>query len=156
MEVKLQEPSVTYPKISSHPPARLVVIDVLYYQPPDNANPSQHESRFVRPLLSDEQVYQRKFKVGSDKWQLIDTGWVTTPSMVIISNDEGRNLQAIPDELESKAIKSRIVKLGFGVSSGVMIIPPGESIRFCPSDSKEVVLRCEYQSAKCTITVFPN
>src|SRR3990167_2766898 len=57
------------------PPARIVVVENVYYQKTGEPNATATESRFSHWLVTDEQPYIRKIKVG-EEWMPIDRGWI--------------------------------------------------------------------------------
>ena len=147
--------------------ANLTVLSTTYYQPP-NEQPISDERRYSKWLLTDEQPYQRKLKVGP-KWTRLDTGWLTECSLVSITNLEGKFTQRIPTQEERDAASARIVEIAFLPPSEYcpdkellirhgpsILIPSGEERNFTPVRLTSVYVRCEAGEAKCSLIVYPK
>ncbi len=138
--------------------SRVVVVESVYHQPIDGA-PIITESKYVRVLDSDEQPYgPRRIKVHGD-WTQLKTGWLTTYSLVTLSNEEGRHLQVIPTTQQSESIRSRIIDIAildeFGKYIVIGHVNPGESYRGTPPRGATLYARCLHHPAKITYTAFP-
>lgn len=138
--------------------SRNVVVESVYHQPIDGP-PVVVESKYAKALESEDQPYgPRRVKIGTD-WTLLDTGWVKDISILTISNDEGRMLQVIPNEVQLHLINSRIVEMAYLDESGKWVpverIHAGESRRGRPLPGAKTALRCLNGTAKVTYTAFP-
>lgn len=137
--------------------SKLTVVDTVYYQCV-GGEPVSVESKFSRELDSDEQIYQRHSKVGEDFIPL-DCGWLErNVGMLLITNEEGKNLQAHPTEEEAETLSRRVLEVrykGNGLAGG-WLIPPGESFRGYPSNTENLVIRCQVGTAQFTINLIPK
>ncbi len=137
---------------------RVAVIETILHQLAGE-QPTSIENRFARELETDEQSYDRKVKIG-ENWTLLDLGWVANvggPSIIVIVNEEGRNLQVNPSEEERKAIDAKVIELCSGRCEDLepeWFIPPGESFRGSPL--KPVYLRCRQGIAKVRLFIIPR
>ena len=148
-------------------PARLTIVSVVYHQPLGE-EPHSFPHKISRPLLTDEQAYTRKLKV-TQEWQPIDIGWLTSLSLLLITNEEGKYATQ-PSEEEKLAISQKVLEIGFqgkvnyppayDLSSlfptPVFLIGPGDSFSASPCDCESLYLRCQSGVAKVTINAFPK
>jgi hypothetical protein len=70
---------------------RLTVVDKLYHQVPGN-NPTHVSVGFTRELADDEQPFVRSPKKPLTERIKVDTGWIPSPSFVIIENRGGGDI----------------------------------------------------------------
>lgn len=159
---------------------QLIAVGSVTHISPDG-RPYTHEMTCGRLLSGSEQPYLRvPWKVGP-KWQPLDAGWLVEDgqppvSHVVLSNNEGRNLQTIPDDKTRAAIAARVVEIGLALpsASGDMwdddsgdqsgaseavpfaIVRPGDSCRFEPADVAKIMVRCRAGAATCQLSVFPG
>jgi len=154
--------------------ARIVVVEQVCHQLPGNEDPTAIESRFAKWLTNDEVPYVRKPRIGV-QWVPLETGWLSSVSLLCLSNDEGKSMRVYPTEQEKEALANRVIQVGVSshaISPGMPIgeptifteIHPGESCRFTPHDLSRLFIRCREvpgmklesdSSAKITITAFP-
>jgi hypothetical protein len=139
---------------------RLGVVETVYLQRP-GGQPVSVESRFSRRLLSDEQPYLRQFKVGPE-WTLLDRGWLTECSCLVLSNEEGRFHQVQPTPEERDAALRKVVEVGVCFNDDMRdliyrfaVVRPLESGRFEPADLAAIRIRCLDGPAKVSLTLFP-
>jgi len=78
-------------------------------------------SRFSRKLLTKEQPYARYLECGST-WQPLDCGWVKRCSCMVLENRGKNALRVI-------------------VGTGRFSVLPGESMRCCPDDLGQVLVK---------------
>lgn len=94
---------------------RLTVVDKVYHQPMSGGEAFCCETTFDRWLDSDESVYSRKIKVGSE-WKRLHFGWFTDESkpvgMLVIRNDEGKHLQANLSQEEKTNLAKKMLEIG--------------------------------------------
>lgn len=137
------------------PAGYLTVVDTAYYQPADDFPITLLGNTvcFSRALSSEERPYERVLVV-SKEWSLFDLGWIRECSMLLIRNDEGK-FQAHPSREQRDRVLQRVVEISFSENVGI-IIPPGESCRFCPANIHEIKLRCRVDTAKCRICLVPR
>lgn len=142
---------------------RITVVERVYHQR-FGEQPVQMESRFGRELSDGEQPYIRTGVncKATEKWGLIDSGWIRTAGMIIIVNEEGKFRQIKPTEEEREESNKKILEVAY-LCSGVLasnnhrwFVLPGESMRACPSDIKSLGIRCQSGEAKFTICVYPS
>lgn len=126
-------------------PNRITVVETVYHQV-GNDKPMSVESRFSRAIESDEQVYERRHKnsqVATAERKRLDYGWVDSPGMVVIRNDE------------SDSESARVLQVSFpGIDKGSFDIPPGESLRCSPSHS--IMVRAACETVAFTLHAFPK
>lgn len=136
--------------------ARLTVVEQLSYEQQNGKHP-QVRSAYSRSIGSDEEVYQRSLPV-TPAWAPVDTGWVSSPGMIHLVNEEGKNLTVIPTREERAAIDSRIieVKVDGADDSHVFLLWPGESMRVYPGPGLKLVARCPAGPARCALSIFPG
>ena len=139
-------------------PSRLTVVTTVYHQVSDE-EPISFESKFDRTLLSDESPYKRRMKISS-AWTRLDRGCLEKASMVSITNHAGQGLQQIPSFEEAARIKTQHVEVGILCSeahpSAFCSIPPGEEVRFQPSDVTGIWMRCVTGETRVSTVVFPE
>ena len=139
-------------------PCRIAVRELLYHQAPQE-QPTAVESVFSRPLVSDEQPYVRKVKVGG-AWEAVETGWLVDAGMLHLANEEGRFQQVQPTPAERAAAARKVVEVGLAVAEGEVVVcwllRPGESLRAEPAEVGRLRLRCREGVARVTVNVFPE
>lgn len=135
---------------------RLICVDRLYFQP-HNQQATGVEHQFVRELDTHEQPYIRKC-VATETPQSLKCGWISGEQcgMLLITNDEGLNLQKIPTEEEKQAIAKKVLRLYRPGSSFHWIIPPGESFRGYPSDCELLDIESASGEINYTLHLFPR
>ena len=139
---------------------RLTVVENVYFQEYDG-QPSGITSRFGQSLESEEQAYNRKIRIGSG-WQSLDCGWVEDAAQLVISNEEGKHLQAYPTEEEQAAIAAKVIEVSFeclppGHSPPCMWeILPGQTMRGRPSNVKQILVRCRSGVARAIVFAIPR
>lgn len=145
------------------PPARITVVEHVYYQDGEG-QPIAISNGWSRTLTSiDSQPYSRHLKVTED-WTPLDLGWLKDSpiSLIILSNEEGKNLERNPTLAEREAISKRIVEVAYTGSHDLGRIEPdsyflpGESVRLHPLTSSTIHLRCSSGTAKVNLTIFPG
>ena len=154
------------PIMAKPSPARLTIVSVVYHQPLGE-EPHSFPHKISKPLTTDEQAYTRKLKV-TQEWQPIDIGWLTSLSLLLITNEEGKYTTQ-PSEEEKLAISQRVLEVGIKVEGGyplsvtypgptpIFLIGPGDSFSASPCNCKSLYLRCQNHSvAKVTINAFPK
>ena len=139
----------------------LTVVETVYHRP-FGQEPKSAEFRFSRELETNEQVYERRLKVG-EEWQPLDCGWLgDNVGMLSIHNHEGESLQVNPTDEEQESISKRIVELAYDYVDmseydyGSWLVPPGESFRGYPRSPKELRIRCQSGTAWITLYLYPR
>ena len=132
--------------------SRLVVVENVYYQSPDQ-QPVSLENGFSKWLDSDEQPYNRQVKVTAE-WQVLDLGWVKDCGMLVISNPLERR-QVNPTSEQRAEELGRVLEVGIDSRVRHIDVCPGESSRFQPTCTTNVYIRCSVPT-KITITAFPK
>ncbi len=143
---------------------RITVVSTVYLQPAGE-KPASVESRFDRELETQEQFYTRRLK-ATEEWQLIDPGWLGVDGigMMVIANDEGKNLQTIPTDEEKADTATRVLEICFLYPTKMENFPfacqwltlPGESMQAYPSTLTGLHIRCRKDTAKFTVSLFPR
>jgi hypothetical protein len=141
---------------------RIIVVETIYFRPAaaDGAGLSAVDARFLRKLKTDEQPFIRHTNVG-DQWVKFDCGWVEKPSMIVVENREGIWVQVNPTQEERSEVKKRIVEVCFAPRAKDedrcdISIPPGEVLRFSPTDASMLMIRCRHGRAKIVVHAFPE
>ena len=133
----------------------ITVVEMAYLQS-QNLDTECVESRFSRPIESPEQLYKRRIFVTKE-WKPLKTGWIEEAGMLIISNEEGKNLSTNPTEDEKQEIASKIIEVSSSISASfALLIPPEESMRIMPSDASLLCIRCKSGNAMAIINAFPK
>jgi hypothetical protein len=119
------------------------------------------ESRFGRMLVTEEQPFVRKSKIGLE-WQPLETGWVKDCACILLINEEGKLGHVYPTEEEKREVAERIIELGTvnGTDDSAVAdweIPPGESFRGSPAlDLRLLRIRCRQGEARYTLVLVPK
>jgi len=142
----------------------LTVVEMVHHRRVDGTGDTV-ESRFSRLLETHEQLYQRHLTIGTE-WERLDLGWLDKAgiSMLVLTNNEGKNLLVNPSDEEQAAIAERVVEIGYSLDKGpdldpcpgTWLIPSKESFRGFPSRPDLLMARCERGPAKCTLTLIPR
>ena len=161
------------------PQSRLVVNETVYYQVRQEP-PVAVGSQFTRWLHTDEAIYAppRTHKVEQE-WRVIDTGWVKTPSLLLIRNlavknqMTGENPSDALQVLEISFREGDAKQEGDAFDEGVgmwarakvpsreslriadALLLPGESMRFTPVDASSIAVRCRKGEGSFSITAVP-
>jgi len=142
-------------------PDRITVVELVYHQVNGEEDATCSEARFSRQLeTSGEYPYVRHTK-ATEEWQHLDLGWIADVgcSMLTIENNEGYFKQRLPTEDEKTEVDKKAIELGYSPYASPILscflIPPKESFRCCPSNAKDLMIRCQSGEAKYTLTVFP-
>jgi hypothetical protein len=154
-----EQPPVVIPPVRG----RLTVVGSIYHQPADGF-PSTllgDAVRFHHELQSDEQPYERH-KIAKEQWEPLDCGWVEKTGMLLIRNDEG-HFAVNPTPEQQNEVGQRVIEVVFSSSltlgnpSGeCLLVPPGETYSFYPSDATQLRLRCREGVARYTICLVPE
>ena len=119
--------------------ATLIVVENIYHQKPGE---DAHHVRNVyqHPIFSDEEPWQRTYKVDSERKPL-DCGWIEECSLVHIVNegDEGRSVY-ISETISGPAARS---------------IPPNVGIPIFPSTPQDVFVWAD-GDVRITVTAYPK
>ncbi len=133
----------------------LTVVEMVYLQSVEGETQCI-ESRYMRELDTQEQLYKRRTTV-TNEWKPLDVGWIEKPGLLVINNEEGKHLTVNPTEEEAKAIADRVVEISSNPEGCFRIlIRPGESTRFEPSDVSKLQIRSQSDKASVIIHAFPN
>ncbi len=145
------------------PKDRISVVEMVYHRPfGDQA--TVIESRFSRDLQGHEQPYTRNLK-ATEEWQQLDCGWLPNAGMLVIHNTEGKFLQVNPTDEERKESASKILEVCFDWPDRTgwkkdpthcWLVLPGESMRGCPSQPRELYIHSQSGVAKYTIHLLPR
>ena len=133
----------------------LTVVEITYHQV-WGEEPTLVESKFERRLKTSEQPYTRRVRV-SEEWRPLELGWLSDMplSLLIVQSREGVALRAHLSEEEQADLAARIIEVAYEGSPG-WCIPPGESMRGCPSTPENLLLRCRHGEASAIIYAFPE
>jgi len=139
---------------------KFTVVEQVYYQA-FNEEPDQITSQFSYSLKTrDEQIYSRRKKVG-EEWEPIDLGHLVDNggegcSNLIIQNNEGTFNDKAPTEEQTKDALKKILEVKHKDDKHPWLILPTTSVRFTPSDSKNLVIRSQFGIAKFTLNAIPK
>lgn len=138
--------------------SRLTIAETLYHQSNTGEDPSSVVAQHCRFLETDEQLWQRRIKVGQEPVAL-DVGWITEWSCLLIKNCT--TLPSTPPALrapeETQKIKELTVYLYHVQNKNTQWkILPGDSFRGCPTDIESLYLHCPDGSTVVNIVVVPN
>ncbi len=133
----------------------LTVVEMVYLQSIEGEAQCV-ESRYMRELDTHEQLYKRKLTV-TNEWKPLDVGWIEKAGLLVIHNEEGKHLTVNPTEEEAKAIADSIVEISSNPEGCFSIlVRPGESTRFEPSDVSKLQIRSQSDKAAIIIHAFSN
>lgn len=148
-------------RIAPPPPLkpRLTVVEHVYHQEGGGKSPTGADSVSARFLLTDEQPFIRKTRIG-ETWVPVETGWLRNKgvSLVRIAN-EATVFTVYPSPQEKEEAERKVLEIGMEDGSGVRrfaVVRPGESIRFEPDAFPSLRVRCRSGFAQVTIHVFPE
>lgn len=135
-----------------NPEQRITVSDTTYYQQP--GMPIQEiPLGFTRFIQTEEQVFQR-FIILSDKWVNLDTGWIASPSLIII-----KNTASLKDADSFEALTGFAIELSADPANPNVepfLILPGESMRFCHRKPGTLSIRSRVDKIRAVIVVIPE
>ena len=148
---------------------RLVVVESLYHCG-EVGTPTNHDTRFNRILATDEQPYSRIGIQLTEQWQPLQTGWLKDASMLVLTNlkAERRTLTAkgVPNPVQALLPdKTGWVEVGLaftGLNDEIACqlpfahLPPGETLRFSPTNLNQLLLRCAHGTARCNLLLLPE
>jgi len=121
--------------------AILTVVESRYHQRPGK-EATEHNTRFYVTLKGDEQPYYRELE--SEQRVRLDTGWIESPSTVIIKNLKEQSHRFYLSPEKSKGMdEDNLLKVFIGASENYLIIIPGDSLRLCCSDFSQVEIASE-------------
>ncbi len=141
---------------------RLTVVSHVYHQRVGR-NPKVIECKFTRDLESRQQVYERELE-ATEEWQPLDHGWLKdSVRMLVITNQEGQNLQVHPTDEEREATAKRVLCLAYGSNNGphpcldcCWLVPPGESFQGFPSQISQLCIRSQSGITEYTLYLIPR
>lgn len=142
--------------VPNKPPAvahdRITVVETVSFTSLSGTRTAPVDSRYWRRLaLTGDRPYQRSFLVTEEPVPL-DVGWAREwpgIGLLHVSNDVGKRRQVIPTPAELAEDAKKVVELGD------WLILPGESMRGLPKDYSQLKIRCQFGSARVTVTVYP-
>lgn len=136
---------------------RLTIVEQVYHQQVDQ-EPVQITTRHTRELESAEQCYIRCNKAGETS-QALDLGWVvpTSAGTIIIKNTEGQFLSKKPtDEERADLAKRVLIVFDEDSPNSALLVHPGDSLRFSPTDPERWRMVCAHETASYIIHVVPK
>ena len=145
------------------PKDRLVVVETCYHLPWEG-EPVSVDERYSRDLSTHEQLYERRCRVG-EAWEPLDLGWLTGVGMLVLSNQEGRNLQTRPTPEEQAEMDGRVLEVGWQPREAtqfdsppfaLLLVPPGESLRIVPATTDGLIVRCRRGTCKFVVYAWPE
>lgn len=140
---------------------RITVINTVCHQGSDGTATSS-DCKFAHVLSIDEQPYCRTLKVG-EEWQLVDMGWLTGASMVVLENKGlATQVKGIPTFLQKAEAAEVVVYVG--VRDGGPDTQPYmvEFAKILPGHCNMLTslgglyVRCRKGTVKLSITAFPE
>ncbi len=140
-------------------PDHLTVVEVIYCSHAGR-NPTDIQSRFAYKLESDDQPYERERKIGLEWEPLADKYcWLEESSMISIQNEEGRFIGVNPNDEELASVKEKVIEIGIKYNDEIIVfaeIIPCRSIRFSPSNFRDLMIRSRNGITRAVVTIFPN
>lgn len=136
---------------------RVTVLDKVYHQV-HGSNPEAIECKFSCDLETTEQLYKRHLQV-TEEWQSLDCGWLKDKvGMLVIHNSEGRFLTVNPTTEQQNAVSKKVVEVAYSsrVDQGCWLVPPGQSMRGCPSRADDLMLRSQSGNIEITLYLLPK
>lgn len=135
---------------------RMGVIDTAFLAIPGEQTDSV-EVRWSTEVSDVDQLWKRRLLATEDEWKPIDKGWVDEPSMIILQNEEGKNLQVRQTQEQVDELKARVVEVSLrGDGTADLLVPPLDSVRFRAVNLDRVRVRCAKGKALCKVSVFPK
>jgi len=116
---------------------------------------------YPQPL---EQPYERRL-VAKEEWQPLDFGWFAPDQIgyLILTNNEGKGRQVQPTDTERADCEKRVVEISCEVPTGdnsrfplKILVFPGWPQLIRVSNPAQLQIRCQHESAKCHLYVFPK
>jgi len=135
---------------------RVTVVEQVYHQIVGQ-EPVPFESRYSYELQSDEQAYHRSCK-AAEQFEAIDLGWLTNQEgMLVIRNEEGRNLtkKLSPEEQAELAQKQLLLGLP-AVPDSCWVIAPGETIKGTPVSVQKLSIRATKGVVRFSLLILPR
>ena len=153
----------------------VVVVEMVYYQAPDDA-PTSSESRFSYQTQTSEQPCVRRGK-ATTAWHPIDTGWLTECSQLVIKNREALPNHIQPTAAQREELAGKIIEVSCGLSGpedpaknrtmhspppappgrlAFTVIHPGTSVRLQPPLLGQLYIRCRAGVAAYETTALPR
>lgn len=124
------------------PQDRVVVVEQVYHQT-EGRDPVMVESRFSKPIGSQEQPYKRIMKIGQE-WRDVDMGWL-----------RGEKIAVLHLLNESKDKRCIVHVRGRDTETDWLLLP-GESMRGVPAVGFVPQLVCREGTATVAVTVYPG
>ena len=134
--------------------SRLTLVGQVYHQQA-GCDPSQASTRFSCFLETDEQAYERILRANS-KWQQLDRGWIDSASVLVITNQERYNAKPNFSQEEKRAIEDNTLEVSYQDSEDSWLVPPGQSMRACPSDLSRLRVRTRGGAVRFSIFIVPG
>lgn len=137
---------------------RLTKITTVHYEMPDE-KPLTVESRIQRESDSEDQPSTRHMNL-TDKWEPIDSGWISNPSSIIIQGRKPQHSIVPPREVR-EAEADTMVELAYVMPSDksfiipLFEIPVGEAFDFYPKNHKILAIRVSRGTLKCVVICLP-
>jgi hypothetical protein len=182
-----EEPTPPTPVASpSVPPARLVIVENVYHQITGEQPTSLAPVAYSAPLASDEQPYQREFKVGPG-WEMLDHGWLDPQGVSLLclrNRPDQRNVRPNADEAAADAAKVIELAVVCPVTptgersqqpagprrtmherepaalavalATIALVRPGATARFEPADVSLLAVRCVAGPCRASLALFPR
>lgn len=133
----------------------VITVQTLMAHSPLQGEPTVVECVWSEQSDSDELPYVRPALNVGETPVALEAGWVENPGMFCVENLEGRFLLTNPTLAQQAEISSKVVNVIIG-DGAIILVRPGRTLPFEPSDFKQVRLRCQKGIAKVKITVFPK
>jgi len=138
--------------------SRLTIAETLYHQSNSDDNPSSVVAQHCQFLETDEQLWQRRQKIGKEPTNL-DIGWIEDWSCLLIINSS--MVPNVPPAIRTPEDTQRIEESTVCLysvkdKSQQWKILPGDSFRGCPTDIESLYLHCPNGSTTVKIVVVPK
>ena len=134
--------------------ARHGVVEQVYYQAPGEEAQAVH-TNYSTWQEGDDAPLRRRIKI-SGQWQQLNLGWVQDPVLIVLANEEGKNLRTQPSEEQIQAIRERVVEVALNHGFSFALVRPGRSLRLEPIPGRPYYVCAGGGGATCTLLVIPR
>lgn len=131
---------------------------MIYHRESPRDEATCNDLRFVKLLQTQEQPYTRKKISVGENWTPLDYGYLNglPISMILIRNEEGKNLQTIPTEQEKLDLSLKALELAVEGASEGFRVEVGAELPFVVRDFSLLRIRSLSGISRYSITVIPG
>lgn len=142
--------------------SRFTIVDTMYFQ---GVGPvTGLSSRYDRGVNTETQPWIRHTKVA-ERWFAIETGWIKNASLLYIVNDEKLPTNPPPTNQHREEHKLKVLEIRVITTDNSprgedphLYLPPGESLRVCPSEIAGWLVRARKggKSVRYSVYLLPT